>query len=202
MPKKVAKSHKTHPDEFIRADLTKGVYVSMDLSKSMTGWAVHADTKLVGYDAARIGGDKLWHTYDNMRTRATVVLRTAHAMTGQAPDLIIVEDAMKQPGLASRIYECLYLAVSEVAGRGLWLGKKAATVPMAVVAPTQVKAAVLGKDNRQGATKGDVVRAIMGMYPIGLDPERAHPDSDIADAIGVYVAATALASAGRLRVGP
>lgn len=192
----------TNPKDFMRADLNKGVVVSLDLSKSMTGWAIHSGGRLIGYDAAPIKGDKVWHTYDNMRVRVSTILKVAHEMTKEVPSLLVVEDAMKQPGYASRIYECLYLAASGVAGRGLWKEGPGGAVPTAVVSATQVKAAVLGANNKRGTTKADIIKAITQMYPIGLDPEREHPDGDIADAIGVYVAASALGPVGRLRVGP
>lgn len=204
MPKKKVKNS-DNDDNYMKFDTSKGVVVAMDLSKGSTGWAIHKDGRLIGYDAAPIGGDRLWHTYDNMRVRTSTILNTATAMAKQFPSLIVVEDAMKQPGLASRIYEVLYLAVSEVVGRGMWPSEqhgRQGVIPMAVVAPTQVKAAVLGANNRRGTTKADVVRAVMALYPIGLDPERAHPDSDIADAIGVYLAASALGQVGRLRKAP
>lgn len=199
MPKK--KTNK-NDDKLRSFDTTEGVVITMDLSKRMTGWAIHDDGRLIGYDAAPIGGDRLWHTYDSMRVRTSTILKAAHAMTTKVPRLLVVEDAIKQPGIAERIYGVLYLAVSEVAGRGTWLGAKGGTVEMAVVAPIQVKAATMGKGYRRGSTKADMVKAVMAIYPIGLDPEREHPDSDIADAIGVYLAATALGQVGCLRVAP
>lgn len=199
-PKKRAK--KQNPDDFMAFDTSKGVIITMDLAKGMTGWAIHHNGKLIGYDAAPIGGQRLWHTYDNMRVRASTILKVAHKMTAEVPHLLVVEDAMKQPGLASRIYEVLYLAVSEIAGRGTWLGSVSGIIEMAVVAPTQVKAATLGAKNRAGTTKADMIHAVMAMYPIGLDATREHPDGDIADAIGVYLAASALGQTGRLRKAP
>lgn len=201
MPKRTVK-----PGEFMQPfDVETRTVVTMDLSKTSTAWAIHApNAKLVQYEAASLKGEKLWHLHDSMRMLVSRILNEARLRSGGAPGLLVVEDAIKQPGYASRVYEVLYLAVTEACGRGLWSfdkeNGKAHPVPVAVVAPTQVKAYTLGKDNRRGTPKEAITEAVRALYGLPLDPKKAHPDGDIADAIGVYLAAQALAPAGKLRV--
>lgn len=201
MPKRTVK-----PGEFMQPfDIETHTVITMDLSKASTAWAVHGpNARLVKYEAASLNGDRLWHLHDSMRMLVSRILNEARTKGGGAPGLLVIEDAMKQPGYASRVFEVLYLAVTETCGRGLWSFSKetgkALPIPVAVVSPTQVKAYTLGKDNRRGTPKKAVAEAVRALYGIPIDPEKDHPDGDIADAIGVYIAAQALAPQGKLRV--
>lgn len=87
------------------------------------------------------------------------------------------EHAFNQLGQAHEPYMALQTALK------MWAHRRG--IPHYRVATTTLKKAVTGYGR---AEKPDIIEAVVRQYGIDLDPQREHPDSDIADAIGVAIA--------------
>lgn len=194
--RKSAPRAKPKPDpqvHYPKMNLEAMTVLAIDASKHSSGFVRFEDGNIANYDSAVIGGKNLLDTMERMTGTVRRFMDMPYPMThtGLLPsDLILVEDANMQPGVASRIYEALYLGILKAASMR--------NIPVAVVSNTQVKMYTLGKGRWRGTDKKDMVDAVRGMYPLPLD--RDNPShGDIADAVGVYLAGRALAATGFLK---
>lgn len=164
--------------------------LTFDLSKNSTGWAWFDQGQIIDYGAVKVGGDTLSGTMLNAEMVASRLM-VGHKL--RKADLVVIEEANMQKGMAHRIYEAVYLGFTKTARRyGYDIG---------IVYNSQVKSAMLAPGKVRGSSKADMIDAARLLYPLPLDRTKESPDGDIADAIGVYVAARTLASRGMLKKG-
>lgn len=165
--------------------------LAIDASKHSTGFARFEQGNIADYGYDAIGGKNLLDTMERMKGITLRYLVGMGPNYGLVPtDLVLIEDANMQPGIAHRIYEALYLGILGAAS--------IRSIPVGVVSNTQVKMYTLGKGKWRGTGKPEMVDAVRHMYPLPLERDNPH-HGDIADAIGVYLAGRAVAAQGFLK---
>lgn len=160
--------------------------VSIDLGKQATGWALLVGDDIIDYGKIRMGHLKGAVAIFNQLLEEVSRILKSYA---EVADGVAYENAFAQSGLAREAFLSLAMALKVSAYR--------AELPIYVVSPMQVKKAVTGRGRVEG--KSIIVQHINDRFGMYLDESETGTDHNIADAIGVALAAYKLAADGKLK---
>jgi len=161
---------------------------AFDLGKSCTGIAVFKENALLFHDKRSFKGANSAVMFIEF-TKVLDNLDTAMRMAGSHIELFTFEAAEHQQGKAREAYFVLSTALCVFAYRH--------NAKAAKVYSTTIKKIVTGHGS---ASKEEMVEAINKRYGLRLSSEKKSADHNVADAIGVGLAAQALIDSGKLEL--